>query len=89
MTTELDEVLDSIEEFLESLADAEYFPDRAGPVGNKEMGLLSDLRSAREAYKAAQPVQPSLTTNSAQISSGLVVEDGKVIEGAKENSRDS
>ena len=47
------------------------------------------LQAKIDEAPTAQPVQPSLTTNSAQISSGLVVEDGKVIEGAKENSRDS
>ena len=47
--------------------------------------LIAQLREAR----AAQPGQPSLTTKSAQISSGLVVEDGKGIEGAKENSRET
>lgn len=46
------EALESAEEYFESRADAEYFTDRASPVGNKEMHLLGEMREAIAALKA-------------------------------------
>ncbi len=39
-------MLDTVEEFLDERADAEYHTDRASPVPNPEMALLMDVRAA-------------------------------------------
>jgi hypothetical protein len=38
--------LQECESYFEERADAEYFPDSAGPVGNEEMRLLVEVQAA-------------------------------------------
>lgn len=38
--------LEEVEEYFSQRADAEYFTDRADPVGNEEMRLLGYVRNA-------------------------------------------
>jgi hypothetical protein len=40
------EALRACEAYFEERADAEYFPDSAGPVGNEEMRLLVEVQAA-------------------------------------------
>ena len=48
---EVMDLLDELDEYFDDRADAEYFPDRAEPVGNEEMRLLVKVRSIAEKLK--------------------------------------
>lgn len=46
--SDLPEVLDDIEAFLDDQADAEYFTDGSAPIPNEAMHLLMRLKQARK-----------------------------------------
>lgn len=43
--------LEEVQEYFDARADAEYFTDVAGPVGNEEMRLLTIVRAALAGVK--------------------------------------
>lgn len=50
--TAIRETLENVEAYFDSRAEAEYFPDRASPIGSEEMHLLVDCRAALESLAA-------------------------------------
>ena len=46
INAELVAALGEAEEYFDQHADAEYLPGRAAPIGNEEMGLLTEIRAA-------------------------------------------
>ena len=53
MNPKVIEALEACEEYFDQRADAEYFPDSPGPVGNEEMYLLEQVRSALRSFGGA------------------------------------